>query len=209
MRHLLGVVLAAVLAAVVFFVASWGYIKLLLVTTGVGTPPAAGGSLWHARTELEAFGALLAFGVVAGVLIATPWISPLASGLPGLALLAWTGLYLSDVHRAVRYIPLRSHPYGTGFEAMLVDGVLAMAGLAMIIPLFVPSRWRRRARRKAAETGYQPYPDLQATQTVSSESGLLSDWTQTSPQPRIYPDTPGNTRPTGQSEAPWGPAEYS
>ena len=30
MRHLLGVVLAIVLAAAIFFAASWGYLKLLI-----------------------------------------------------------------------------------------------------------------------------------------------------------------------------------
>ena len=78
--------------------------------------------------------------------MAVPRISPLAAGLPGLALLAWTGLYLFSVRHAVQYIPLKTRAYGAGFEAMLFDGVLALAGLAMIIPLFVPSRWRGRGR---------------------------------------------------------------
>ncbi len=34
---------------------------------------------------------------------------------------------------------------------MLFNGVLALAGLAMVIPLFVPSRWRRRAGRYLGE----------------------------------------------------------
>ena len=51
-------------------------------------------------------------GLLAGLLIAVPRISPLAAGLPGLALLAWTGLYLFSVRRAVQYIPLKTHPYG-------------------------------------------------------------------------------------------------
>jgi hypothetical protein len=44
----------------------------------------------------------------------------------------------------VQLIPLKSHPYGAGFEAMLVHGILGAAGLAMIVPMFVPSRWRAR-----------------------------------------------------------------
>ena len=44
----------------------------------------------------------------------------------------------------MRLIPLKTHIYGQGFEAMLFNGVLALVGLAMVIPLFVPSRWRRR-----------------------------------------------------------------
>src|SRR5580658_6874199 len=143
MRHVLGVVLAIVMAAAIFFAASWGYLKLFIGPAKLGVLPAGGNSLIHHRTILEGFGALLGAGLVTGILMAWPRISPLASGLPGLVLLAWTGLYLFNVRRAVRYIPLKTQAYGTGFEAMLFDGILALLGLAMIIPLFVPSRWRR------------------------------------------------------------------
>ena len=203
MRHLVGIVLAVVLAAVVFFAASWGYLKLLIGPAGSSALPGGGGSLLHDHAVLEGFGALLGAGLVAGLLIAAPRISPLAAGLPGLALLGWTGLYLSSVRRAVQYIPLRNHAYGAGFEVMLFDGVLALAGLAMIIPLFIPSRWR--SQRPAAEPAVYPgttasFPDLQATQTMQADSGLLSDWTQTKPQPDQADQNP--------SQAPWGPAEY-
>src|SRR5216684_1974206 len=206
MRHLTGVVLAIVMAAAVFFAASWGYLKLLIGPAGLGRLPVGGGSLIHDHAVLEGFGALLGVGLVAGLLIAAPRISPLAAGLPGLALLAWTGLYLFSVRHAVQYIPLKSHAYGRGFEAMLFDGVLALAGLGMIIPLFVPSRWR--SRKAASEP--EPYagstasfPDLQATQTMHADSGLLSDWTQTGPQPQAEPGSPGASSPP---QAPWGSA---
>jgi len=209
MRHLVGVMLAIIMAAALFFAASWGYLKLLIGPTGVGRLPAGGGSLLHNHAVLEGFGAMLGVGLLAGLLIAVPRISPLAAGLPGLALLAWTGLYLFSVRHAVQYIPLKSRAYGTGFEALLFDGVLALVGMAMVIPLFIPSRWR--GRREASEP--EPYagttasfPDLQATQTMNSDSGLLSDWTQTRPQPQAEP---GNPAPPGSSQAPWGPAEYS
>ena len=206
MRHLVSVVLAIVMAAAVFFAASWGYLKLLTGSGRVGTLPAGGGSLLHDRTVVEGFGALLAVGLVAGILIAVPRISPLASGLPGLVLLAWTGLYLGSARRAVQYIPFKTRVYGAGFEDMLFDGVLALAGLAMIIPLFVPSRWRGRVVA-AAPVAYQSesYPDSQPTQTmVSTDSAFTSsDWsaTATSPQQRVDPST--------QGQAPWGPADLS
>jgi hypothetical protein len=209
MRHLVGVVLAIVMAAAVFFAASWGYLKLLIGPAGLGRLPAGGGSLLHDHAVLEGFGALLGVGLLAGLLIAVPRISPLAAGLPGLVLLAWTGLYLFSVRHAVQYIPLKTRAYGAGFEALLFDGVLALVGLAMVIPLFVPSRWR--GRRQVTEPEPYPgttasFPDLQATQTISTESGLLSDWTQTRPQPQVEPDSPN---PPSSSQAPWGPAEYS
>jgi hypothetical protein len=209
MRHLVGVVLAIVMAAAVYFVASWGYLKLLIGPAGLGRLPAGGGSLLHDHAVLEGFGALLGVGLLAGLLIAVPRISPLAAGLPGLALLAWTGLYLFSVRHAVQYIPLKTRAYGAGFEALLFDGVLAMAGLAMVIPLFVPSRWR--GKRKVTEPETYPgttasFPDLQSTQTMHTDSGLLSDWTQTRPQPQAEPGSPN---PPSSPQAPWGPAEYS
>jgi hypothetical protein len=204
MRHLVGVVLAIVLAAAVFFAASWGYLKLLIGPAGLGALPGGGGSLLHNRAVLEGFGALLGVSLIAGLLIAVPRISPLASGLVGLALLAWTGLYLFSVRRAVQYIPLKTQLYGRGFEAMLFDGVLALVGLAMIIPLFVPSRWRSRPVVTSPSAPYAgstaTFPDLQATQTMPAEGGLLSDWTR--PQ---QADPNASTSP----QAPWGPAEYT
>ncbi len=200
MRHLLGVVLAIILAAAVFFAASWGYLKLLIVPASSGTLPAGGGSLLHHHAVLEGFGALLGVGLLAGLLIVVPRISPLAAGLVGLVLLGWTGLYLFSVRRAVQYIPLKTRPYGVGFEAMLFDGVLALVGLAMIIPLFIPSRWRSS---RSAVTSPAPYagsaatfPDLQATQTMQADGGLLADWTK--PQPQVDPNNPG-----APPQAPW------
>ena len=198
MRHLIGVVLAIVLAAAVFFAASWGYLKLLTGSGPFGTLPAGGGSLLHDRTVIEGLGALLAVGLVAGILIAVPWISPLASGLPGLVLLAWTGLYLYSARRAVQYVPFKTRVYGTGFEDMLFDGVLALVGMAMIIPLFVPSRWRRRVVA-AGPVGYQGsgYPDSQPTyptaqSTYSASQSIFPDSQPTFPAPQP-------TYPTSQS----------
>jgi hypothetical protein len=162
------------MAAAVFFAASWGYVKLL--TAAINQENLTGsrfgsGSLLHDRSVVEGFGALLAVGLVAGILIAVPRVSPLASGLPGLVLLAWTGLYLFSARHAVRYIPLKTRAYGSGFEDLLFDGVLALAGLAMVIPLFVPSRWRRRVLA-AGPVGYQGagYPDSQPTYSASQST---------------------------------------
>jgi hypothetical protein len=155
MRHLAGIVLAAVAAVVIFFAGGWGYLKLLRAPAGALAAglPAGGGSLLHSYNVLAALGALLAVGLVVGLLVAIGWVSPLAAGLPGLALLALTGFYLTSVRRAVRLIPLKTHIYGQGFEAMLFNGVLTLVGLVMVIPLFVPSRWRRRTVSSVAPVG--------------------------------------------------------
>ena len=140
MRHLIGILLAVVMAAVLFFAGAWGYLRLTVLTTPLSKLPV--GSLLSDHHMLFGLAAVAGTGLLAGILIAAPRISPLAAGLPGLLLLGLTVLYLVSVRHAVHLIPLKSHPYGAGFEAMLVHGILGAAGLAMIIPLFVPSRWR-------------------------------------------------------------------
>ena len=144
MRHLIGILLAVVMAAVLFFVGAWGYLRLTALTTPLSQMPAGGGSLLSDHRMLAGLAAVAGTGLLAGILIAAPRISPLAAGLPGLLLLGLTVLYLVSVRHAVQLIPLKSHPYGAGFEAMLFHGILGAAGLAMIVPMFVPSRWRAR-----------------------------------------------------------------
>jgi hypothetical protein len=98
-----------------------------------------------------------------------PRVSPLAAGLPGLLLLGWTALYLVNVRQGVDLIPLRSDPFGAGFEAMLFSGILGAAGLVMILPMFVPSRWRARQADKNDEVPGDELtsgPDATAVQPV-------------------------------------------
>jgi hypothetical protein len=184
MRHLFGFVLALALAAAVFFGASWGYLRLLripVVNGAAATLPAGGGSLVHSHTVLLAFAALAGVGLLAGVCVAVPRISPIAAGLPGVVLLAWSALYLANVGRAVRYIPLKSDAFGDGFEAMLINGVLAFAGLAMVIPLFIPARWRRGelpvyADPDSGTLSGAPASTSTSTSVTGSSVLLTSDW---------------------------------
>jgi len=145
MRHWLGIASAIVMILTMFFAGAWGYLRLLRLPPPAAPLPAQGGSLLSSGNVLAAFGAVAVTGLLAGILIAAPRISPLAAGLPGLLLLGWTALYLASVHQAVRLIPLRGHAFGAGWEGMLINGVLGGAGLAMTIPMFLPSRWRRAA----------------------------------------------------------------
>jgi len=156
MRHRIGLILAVVMTGVMFFPGCWGYLRLLRVPAGAGQLsqlPAGGGSLTSDKNVLIALAALAGTGLLAGILIAGPRISPLAAGLPGLLLLGWTGLYLVSVRQAVDLIPLRSDPFGAGFEAMMFNGILGAAGLAMLVPMFVPSRWRARRTGESEATG--------------------------------------------------------
>lgn len=229
MRHVYGVALAMLLAAAVFFGAAWGYMwvnrgtSASIAANGIVPPaagaglPAAGGSLFQNAHVMAGGGVLLAVGLAGGLLMVIPWVSPLAAGLPGLVLVAWTALYVSDVAEAVRLIPLRSRDFGAGFEALLFTGLLGLAGLAMIVPLFIPSRWRRQSlvpgyAQPAAVypgAGMSPEtggPELDVTTAgftapSGGDSNVLPEWeqTRTRQDPVIPPD--GSQAP-GEPPAP-------
>jgi len=172
-RHLYGIALASITTMALFFGGAWGYERLLSLSALSGKTsalPAAGGSLLSNTNVVFALAALVATGLLIGIGVAAPWISPLASGLPGLLLICWTGLYLTSVSRATELIPLRSHAFGAGWEALLFSGTLGELGLAMIIPMFVPSRWRkRRGEAEIAEAD-----DFLADVTGSTKTGELA-----------------------------------
>jgi len=167
MRHRIGIVLAVIMTGVLFFPGAWGYLRLLRLPAPadqLSGLPAGGGSLISEHHVLLALAAVAGTALLTGILVAAPRVSPLAAGLPGLLLLGWTGLYLASVRQAVDLIPLRSDPFGAGFEAMLFNGVLGAAGLAMIVPMFIPSRWRTHPVTEDEFT--TPEPELEDQPTT-------------------------------------------
>ena len=92
MRHLIGVVLAIVMAGVLFFAGAWGYLRLTALTAPLSRLPAGGGSLLSDHGMLAALVAVAGTGLLAGILVAAPRISPLAAGLPGLAVARLDGV---------------------------------------------------------------------------------------------------------------------
>jgi hypothetical protein len=190
-RHLIGIGLAVVMALAMFFGGAWGYLRLLILPAPLTALPAGGGSLLSSYGVLAALGAVAGTCILAGILIAVPIISPLAAGLPGLLLIAWTGLYLASVRHAVDLIPLRQYSFGTGWESLLINGVLGGAGLAMIVPMFVPSRWRRDEVPIEAEMN-------EARELIEDLTGSTASATQTIAPSAIWPKgtDPLNTRPS-------------
>ena len=136
MRHVFGILLAAAAAAALFFGAGWGVDRIT-------TLHSEGVSLTSTHA-LIAVAVVVGTGLLIGILLAVPGISPLGAGLPGLLLLAWSVLLVVSARHATRLIPMQGHSFAAGFASMLVTGILALAGAAMVVPLFVPSRWRRR-----------------------------------------------------------------
>jgi hypothetical protein len=155
MRHVLGFILAIVLAAAVYIGGSWGFLRLHAITA-----TATNGALIHSTNGMYAIGALAGVALLAGILIVVPGVSALAPVLPGLVLIAWTVLYMVNIHHAIQLVPFRGDEFGRGFKDLLASGALGAAGIVMIIPLFVPSRWRRPRRDR---------DDAEA-------NGLLSDY---------------------------------
>ena len=157
MRHLIGLILGLALAGAMFFAAGWGAEHVpALVGHSVGLP---------SRTGLIGLAMMLGTGLLLGLLLAVPAVSPLATGLPGLVLLGWTALLAVSSHRALAWIPLQGHAFGAGFRILLLNGTLALLGMAMIVPMFLPSRWR---------TGRYYDDDDSDVLEVSAPTGLLS-----------------------------------
>jgi hypothetical protein len=150
MRHVVGFILALMLAAALFAGGGWGIHTIRAVQhDGTGLT---------SMTGALALAAVAGTGLLLGLLLVGPAVSPLAAGLPGLVLLGWTALLVARSASALRLIPMHDRDMADGFQVLLTSGVLALLGAAMIVPLFVPSRWRRR-RPAATYDDYDGYDD--------------------------------------------------
>src|SRR5262249_61428740 len=103
MRHLIGFILAIALGGALFFAAGWGFTHM--------TSLAAHGINLTGRTGLTALAALGGTGLFLGILLAVRAISPLATGLPGLVLLAWSAPLAVSTHRALGWVPPPGHSF--------------------------------------------------------------------------------------------------
>jgi hypothetical protein len=149
MRHVTGFILAVVMAAALFFGGGWGVSRIVALQGPAPALQSVPGAL--------ALGALAGTGLLLGILLAVPGISPLGAGLPGILLLAWSGWLVVSPRRATALIPLHGTAYA-GFATLLVSGILLLTGAVMIVPLFVPSRWRRRR--------YEDYDDIDVPEVI-------------------------------------------
>lgn len=137
MRHVTGLILAIVMSAALFFGGGWGVARMMTLILP--------GHVLMSLHGILALAALAGTGLLLGILLAAPAVSPLAAGLPALGLLGWSALLMASARRALRLVPLHGTAYAAGFTTMLVSGILILIGAVMLVPLFVPSRWRGRA----------------------------------------------------------------
>lgn len=105
--------------------------------------PPSGQQLWIA------LGSMAVVGLVIGLVVAGR-VSPMATFIPSMVLLAWTVVYALDMNRALSLIPDGGSVHqvvreaAAGDRILLTSGILAMLGVALFIPVLMPSRWARR-----------------------------------------------------------------
>jgi len=192
MRHLIGIGLAVVLSAAIFLGGGWAYGRLFTNNLAAGHPSLSGRNFVSDSSVTIPLAVMAGVALLVGLALLIRWVSPLATGLPGLVLLASTVLYVVSPARAVDYIPLKAHDFGLGFEGLGTTGILGAAGVVLMLPLFFPSRWRRRA---VDDAGGEDDPIEATAVTPPSTTGLItgmgsSTWqTLTSENPRL--DDPG------------------
>jgi len=145
MRHLIGIGLAVVVSAAIFLGGGWAYGRLFTANLAAGHQNLSGRSFVSDSSVTIPLAVMAGVALLIGLALLIRWVSPLATGLPGLILVAVTVLYVVSPARAVDYIPLKAHNFGLGFEALGTTGILGAAGVVLVLPLFFPSRWRRPA----------------------------------------------------------------
>ncbi|GIH68459.1 hypothetical protein [Sphaerimonospora thailandensis] len=143
MRHFFGLLLGVFVAAA------------LLLGGGWASKEAIRGAVQNVDPikdprMLIAIGVMVAVGLLLGLVLVCR-VSPLATFIPSMALLAWTVVYALDVSRAASLAPTGASVQrelaqaADGMLTLLSSGVYAMLGLALFLPVLMPSRWARRS----------------------------------------------------------------
>ncbi|MEW9529309.1 hypothetical protein [Microbispora sp. NPDC049125] len=144
MRHFFGLLLGVVVAAALLVGGGWASQEAVRGAAQSIDPVKDG-------RVLLAIGVMALVGVLLG-LILVGRVSPLATFIPSMALLAWTVVYVLDVSRAVSLAPTGPSiqqelvQAGRGMLTLLSTGVYGLIGVALFIPVLMPSRWAGRQR---------------------------------------------------------------
>ncbi|WP_067179661.1 hypothetical protein [Microtetraspora niveoalba] len=155
MRHFFGLLLGALLAAVLLFGGGWAAQEL--VRGAVSNVNPSGDS-----RMLIALGVVAVVGLLLGLVLAGR-VSPLAAFVPSIALLAWTVVYALDVTRAAGLAPTATSLHeevvqaGRGMVTLLSTGVYGALGVALFLPVLMPSRWAGPPRDEEDEFEEQGY----------------------------------------------------
>jgi uncharacterized oligopeptide transporter (OPT) family protein len=149
MRHIFGLLLGVVVAVSLLLGGGWASQEAVR---------GAAQNLDPAKDTrmLIAIGVMAAAGLLLGLVLAGR-VSPLAAFVPSLALLAWTVVYVLDVSRAAGLAPtdVSMQPElaeaGQGMLTLLSTGVYGLLGIALFVPVLMPSRWAAPPRDEDQE----------------------------------------------------------
>ncbi|MFC4058903.1 hypothetical protein ACFOWE_11390 [Planomonospora corallina] len=153
MRHVYGLLVGLVTTAVLLLGAGWAVAEtgFVLQPGGAAPAPAADAS----RTWVV-LGVMAGIGLLLG-LVAAGRVSPLAAFVPSVTLLAWTVAYALDAGRALDFVPDTPSFHelllqaGRGMRTLLTTGLYAMLGVALFLPVLMPSRWAGSGRSEDDE----------------------------------------------------------
>ncbi|MBB6171799.1 hypothetical protein HNR23_001859 [Nocardiopsis mwathae] len=143
MRHVVGFLVGLVLAPVVMLGAGWALPRLARASAAEATFLGAGGAATVAVLSVLA--------LLVAVAMAAPRLTPL---LPGVAGLALVGLSAAGVLRPELADRLPATPGLGGALDLLSLGVFVPVGLALVVPMFLASRWAGGERGGVSPEGY-------------------------------------------------------
>ncbi|WP_433256559.1 hypothetical protein ACQPYK_17825 [Streptosporangium sp. CA-135522] len=143
MRHFFGLLVGLVMTAVLLFGGGWAAQEAAASATALTGE--SGPRIW------TMLGVMAAIGLLFGLVVAGR-ISPMATFVPSMVLLSWNVVYALDVGRAggllsdVVSLHQDLAPIARGMGLLLAGGVYALLGVALFVPVLMPSRWARRPR---------------------------------------------------------------
>lgn len=149
MRHIFGLLVGVVVAAALLFGGGWASRESIRGMVQNIDP------LRDTRM-LIALGIMLVIGLLVGLVLAGR-ISPVATFIPSMVLLAWTVVYIIDVSRAAALAPIGASVQkeiseaGEGMLTLLGSGVYGLLGVALFVPVLMPSRWASRPQEEEDE----------------------------------------------------------
>jgi hypothetical protein len=139
MRHFFGFLVGVVVAAGLVIGGGWAAQELVRGVSEHLDPATQ-------PRMLIALGVMVVVGVLLGLVLVMR-TSPLATFVPAMALLAWTVVYALDASTATSLVPTGSAIQqelvlaGKGMITLLSTGVYGLLGVALFIPVLMPSRW--------------------------------------------------------------------
>ncbi|MER5326715.1 hypothetical protein [Streptosporangium roseum] len=143
MRHFSGLLVGLVMTAALLFGGGWAVQEA--GADAVALSGASGPRTWIV------LGVMAGIGLLFGLVVAGR-VSPLATFVPSMVLLSWNVVYALDARRAAGLIAdvVSLHPAlapaGRGVAPLLAGGVYALLGVALFVPVLMPSRWSGRVR---------------------------------------------------------------